>query len=151
MFYGLIGHKFWEESDLDLFWIRVDSCWLTSELCWFVSDSCWLVWDSCWLVLDLCWFVLTSVELVLTRVGLVLSRTRLVLLRVDSCWLVLTCVGIRLLEIAWSKFLLILNFVLKKQRLWRHCSQKEKFIKRLLVFVTSQSGYFYALTRVEKI
>ena len=32
MLHGLIGLKFREESDLDLFWTRVDSCWTRVRL-----------------------------------------------------------------------------------------------------------------------
>ena len=80
MFHGLIGLKFREESDRDLFWTRVDSCWLVPDWCWLVLDSRWFVLTRVGLVLDSYWFVLTRVELVLTRV--------------NSCWLVLTPVDL---------------------------------------------------------
>ena len=103
MFHGLIGLKFREESDRDLFWTRVDSCWLVPDWCWLVLDSRWFALTCVGLVLDSYWFMLTRVELVLTHV--------------NSCWLVLpllTYVGTRVLEQTWSKIVLLKD----RQNFW---------------------------------
>ena len=93
--HGVIGLRFWEEFDLDLFWTCVNSCWLVSDSCWVVLDSCWFVMtrvDSSWLmsglywlVLDSCWFVLTCVD----SCWLVSDSCWHVLTRVDLCWYLL--------------------------------------------------------------
>ena len=77
MFYGLISHKFWEESDLDMFWTHVV------------------------IVLTRVGLMLTCVRLMFIRVDSCRTRfylCRLLFICVGSCWLVLTCVGTRALE-----------------------------------------------------
>ena len=47
MLYGLIGLELREESDLDLFWTRVDSCRTRVRLVFIRVDSCRTRVDSC--------------------------------------------------------------------------------------------------------
>ena len=77
---------------------RLNANWLTLTWVRLVSVLYWLMLTHLGHVLDSCWFVLTRVGLVLTRFDLCL----LMLICVESFWLVLTCVGTRVLEQTWS-------------------------------------------------
>ena len=84
---------------------RLNTNWLKLTWVRLVSVLCWLMLTHLGHVLDSCWFVLTRVGLVFTRAGLAMTRSDLCLLMlicVESLWLVLTCVGTRVLEQTWS-------------------------------------------------
>ena len=67
-----------------------------------------------WLVLDSYCFVLACVELELIYVGFVTICLGFLLIRVDSRWFRVDCIGTRVLEQTWSNFCVKLFKIAKK-------------------------------------